>query len=91
MDLEELVPVLTGKTGREDDDSVGGLMRFLIAHWSPVVNRLLPEGSPEEVQQLIETDEYFNTLSFDEVARAMVNILLLLVRLFPQHQRRADE
>lgn len=41
---KELVPFLGGKGGKEEDDSVAGLMRFLILHFPPVCNKLLPEG-----------------------------------------------
>ena len=80
-----------GKTGKDDDDSVSGLMRFLIAHFAPVVNKLLPEGSPAEIARLIESDEYFNKLTFDEIVLALVNVLVLLARLFREHVERTDE
>lgn len=91
MHIEELVGLMVGGTGKEDDDSVSGLMRFLIAHFPAVVNKLLPEGSPAEISKLIETEDYFNMLTFDELASATVNVLILLVRLFPLNKQRADE
>ena len=90
--IEELAQHFHGKaSSKEDDDSVSGLMRFFIAHFQAVVNKLLPEGTPEEINKLIETDEYFNKLNFDELAVAEVNILLVLSRLYKQHVQRQDE
>ena len=40
---------------------------------------------------LIETDEYFNKLTFDEVVTASVNVLLILARLYKQNVQRQDE
>ena len=92
MHLEELVSCLQVKPGKDDDDSVGGLARFFIAHFPVVTNKLLPKGPEgEEVDKLVETEEYFNKLTFDQIAAASVNILLLLSRLFVQHVKRSDE
>lgn len=41
--LKELVPFLAPKSNKDDEDSVAGLMRFLIAHFPATCNRLLPE------------------------------------------------
>ena len=38
------MPFLGGKGGKDDDDSVAGLMRFLILRFQAVCNKLLPEG-----------------------------------------------
>ena len=91
--IEELVQHLSGKAhNKEDDDSVSGLMRFLIAHWPPVVNKLLPEvSSVEELYKLIESDKYFNKLTFDDLVLAEVNIHRVLSRLYKQYVKREDE
>ena len=90
--IEELVQLFSGKSAnKEDDDTVSGLMRFLIAHWPPVVNKVLPDGSPEEINKLIESGKYFNRLTFDEVVLAEVNILRVLSRLYQQYVEREDE
>ena len=93
--LEELVPYLQpkpGKDGNDEDDSVAGLARFFIAHFPAVTNKLLPAGTvPEEADKLIESEGYFNKLTFDQLATADVNILLVLSRLFVQYVTRADE
>ena len=41
---QELVPLFMAKSNKEEDDSVSGLMRFLIAHFAPVYGKLMPEG-----------------------------------------------
>ena len=93
--LEELVPYLQpkpGKDGNDEDDSVAGLARFFIAHFPAVTYKLLPAGTvPEEADKLIESEGYFNKLTFDQLATADVNILLVLSRLFVQYVTRADE
>ena len=38
------MPFLGGKGSKDDDDSVAGLMRFLLLHFPVVCNKLLPEG-----------------------------------------------
>ena len=90
--IEELLPFFHGKAGsKEDEDTVSGLMRFFIVHFPPVINKLLPAGTPAEIEKLVETDEYFNKLSFDQIASAWVNVLLILGRLYQQYQPREDE
>ena len=91
MHIEELIPHFQTKVGKDDDDSVAGLMRFFIAHFPAVVNKLLPEGPLAELNKLIESDAYFNKLNFDEVATANVNILLILSRLYKEQCQRPDE
>ena len=91
MHIEELIPHFQTKVGKDDDDSVAGLMRFFIAHFPAVVNKLLPEGPPAELNKLIESDAYFNKLNFDEVATANVNILSIFSRLYKEQCQRPDE
>lgn len=40
---------------------------------------------------MVETDGYFNSLTFDEAVTAIVNVLLLMGGLYIQHQPRKDE
>ena len=48
--IEELLPFFHGKAGsKEDEDTVYGLMRFFIVHFPPVINKLLPAGTPAEL------------------------------------------
>ena len=89
LHLEELVNCVSAKPAK---DSVAGLARFFIAHFPAVTNKLLPAGTgSEEADKLIESEEYFNKLTFDDIASASVNILLLLSRLFVQNEERKDE
>ena len=54
LHLEEFVEAVQQK------ESVAGMMRFLVAHFKMVVHKIMPEGSPEEVQKLLEDDpDYF--------------------------------
>ena len=90
--LEELEGTLRPKAGKDDDDSVAGLARFFIAHFPARINKLLPAGCGDEnAEELVESEQYFNTLDFDEIVTASVNILLILQRLFVRYSRRADE
>ena len=90
--LEELVYCLHAKTGKEDEDSMAGLARFFIAHFRAVTSKLLPAGTADgEADELVESDEYFNKLTFDQIASASVHILLLLSRLFIRYVKRSDE
>lgn len=92
MHMEELIPHFHGRAGAKDDeDSVSGLMRFLIVHFPPVVNKLLPDAPPVELETLVETNELFNQLTFDQLAAAWVNVLMILTRLYKQHEERDDE
>ena len=86
LHLEEFVEAV------QQQDSVAGMMRFLVAHFKMVVHKIMPEGSPEEVQKLLEDDpDYFNDLEYDEVVKCMTHILLVADELFPAHRRRCDE
>eukprot|EP00973_Karenia_brevis_P023199 3194804-Karenia_brevis.AAC.1 len=72
MHLEEVVEQA------EKDDSVAGLMRFLVAKFPAVVNKLLPPGlSDADIKQILDEDpDYFNDLCYDEVVQGMANVLL---------------
>ena len=49
-------------------DSVAGLFRFLIGKFPVVVNKILPDVPPAEMQELLMNDaDYFNDLSYDDV------------------------
>ena len=79
MHLEEIT------AQAEKDDSVAGLMRFLLAKFPAVVNKLVPPGlSDEELRQLLDEDpDYFNDLCYDEVVQGMANVLLVSSKLYP--------
>ena len=52
-------------------DTVAGMSRFLIGHFKSVAHKILPDGSPEDVQALLNEDpDYFNDLTYDEVVQA---------------------
>eukprot|EP00971_Amphidinium_carterae_P226098 4484683-Amphidinium_carterae.1 len=52
----------------EQEDSVAGLMRFLVAKFPAVMHKVLPSGTPEELAQLLDDDpDYFNELEYDAV------------------------
>ena len=86
LHLEEFVDAVQQK------DSVAGMMRFLVAHFKMVVHKILPEGSADELQRLLEDEpDYFNDLEYDEVVKCMTNILLVADELFPANRRRCDE
>ena len=50
------------------EDTVAGLARFLVGKFPVVVNKILPEASPADIQKILEDDpDYFNDLTYDEV------------------------
>lgn len=78
LHLEELVAMM-----ESERDSVAGLQRFLVAHFPPVVSKIMPEGSPEEIKTLMESEEdFFNDITYDEAVLAVVNPLLVLEQLY---------
>jgi hypothetical protein len=86
MHLEEFV------RQAKQEDSIAGLSRFLVAHFPCVVHKIMPEGSSQEIEKaLAEDPDYFNSLTYDNVVKAMTNVLLLADKLFPMGSRRADE
>ena len=71
---------------------MAGLQRFLLAHFRPIVNKIMPEGSPEEVEQLVrDGGDFFNKVQFDEAVQSVVNPLLVLDHLYSVGVQRSDE
>jgi hypothetical protein len=91
--MEEMVPLLDKElNATKDKDSVAGLARFLYGHFKPMCSKVLPEGSPDEIEKLIqENDEYFNDILFDEAVTCVVNILLVMDLLYQLDVERVDE
>ena len=55
------------KQAREED-SVAGLTRFLIGKFPVVVNKIMPDVPPSEVQNILLNDpDYFNDILYDDV------------------------
>ena len=78
MHLEEILEQSTS------EDTVAGLMRFLVAKFPVVVNKILPNLPPAEMQRWIENDpDYFNDVTYDDVVGGIANILLAAKSLFP--------
>ena len=85
MHLEELV-ALGSKT-----DSVMAMARFLIAKFPSVVNKLMPTtADPAEMRAMMETDDFFNELDYDEAVKCMAHVLLVSAKLFPYNAKRPD-
>ena len=86
MHIEEIVEQGT------KPDSTAGMMRFLTGHFKPVVNKILPDGPPDEIRALLEEDpDYFNDLVYDDVVESIANLMLVSGSLFVKNQMRADE
>ena len=54
------------------------------------VCRPFSAGAPDSVASL-DPDLYFNDLTVDEAVGALVNVLLIMERLYVRNQRRSDE
>lgn len=65
------------------DDSVFGLARFLVAKFPVVVNKILPDVAPAEIQNILLDDpDYFNNLAYDDVVGGLANILFAAKGVF---------
>ena len=70
------LPELTQQFSK--DDTVAGMMRFLIAKFPSVVNKVQPEGLTEsQLHDLTASDDYFNNLEYDVVVKCMAHVLLV--------------
>ena len=73
-------------------DSTAGMMRFLVGHFSAVVNKILPDAPAEQITKILDADpDYFNDLSYDNVVQAMGRVMLVSSLLFPKGRERPDE
>eukprot|EP00959_Pyramimonas_sp_CCMP1952_P352440 7384395-Pyramimonas_sp.AAC.1 len=55
------------------------MQRFLYCHFPAVCKKALPEGSEEELAELVQNSEdYFNELSLDDAVKSVVHPLLLM-------------
>ena len=73
-------------------DSTAGMMRFLVAHFPAVINKILPDSPPAQVQSLLDADpDYFNDIAYDDVVQAMASVLLVSGELYKRGVRRPDE
>ena len=85
--LEELEPLLNSAS-----DTTNAMQRFLIAHWPAVINKILPaDGEAEVARLLAESEDWFNSVSFDDAILSVVNPLLVLDSLYVLGKPRADE
>ena len=48
-------------------------------------------GAPESLAGQLDPNLYFNDLTFDEAVGALVNVLLIMERLYVRNEKRADE
>ena len=73
-------------------DSTAGMMRFLIARFPVIINKILPHAPPEQIRSLLEDDaDYFNDLDYDNVVQAMGNVMLVASRLYQKGIPRPGE
>ena len=64
-------------------DSTAGMQRFVICRFPMVVNKILPDASPEALTATLASDpDFFNDLAYDDVVKAVANIMLISRELF---------
>ncbi|CAK0865173.1 unnamed protein product [Prorocentrum cordatum] len=89
--MDEIVPILQQARGNPKD-SVAGMQRFLYCHFPAVCKKVLPEGSEEELAELVQNSEdYFNELSLDDAVKSVVHPLLLMEGLHKMNVERQGE
>ena len=60
-------------------DSTAGMQRFVICRFPMVVNKILPDASPEALTATLASDpDFFNDLAYDDVVKAVANIMFFL-------------
>ncbi|CAK0831366.1 unnamed protein product [Prorocentrum cordatum] len=73
-------------------DTTAGMMRFLIGHFTAVVNKILPDAPAPQVARLLEDDpDYFNDLEYDHVVTAIGKVMLTASALYVRGEERPDE
>ncbi|CAK0800291.1 unnamed protein product, partial [Prorocentrum cordatum] len=73
-------------------DTTAGMMRFLIGHFTAVVNKILPDVPAPQVARLLEDDpDYFNDLEYDHVVTAIGKVMLTASALYVRGEERPDE
>eukprot|EP00959_Pyramimonas_sp_CCMP1952_P448544 9391984-Pyramimonas_sp.AAC.1 len=73
-------------------DTTAGVMRFLIGHFSAVVNKIRPDVPAAQLTRLLLDDpDYFNDLDYDDVVTAIGKVMLVASALYVRGEERADE
>jgi hypothetical protein len=73
-------------------DTTAGMMRFLVGHFSAVVNKILPDLPSPQIARIVADDpDYFNNLGYDDVVQALGGVMLVSSFLFPAGRERQGE